>query len=635
MTRAALRFLVPPVVGGVLFLSAVGCDARPPVTARDGGGDADTPPTSCIAGTAGFRCEGSEAIECNADGTVASRSDCSATSQVCVDGLGCRMCRPSSFRCNGNDVERCNDSGTGYEPHMTCDAGAGRMCNSVIGACTSACDDAAATNSYIGCEYWPVTTSNSQVEPEFLPAVVIANPQSAQVNVMITGPGGFSQSISISPGATQTVELPWVSALKGTTGMEVSAQVAGGAYRVVSNLPVTVYQFNALEYRISRDCAGETDLPDGQCFSYTNDASLLLPTHVLTGNYMVMSRPSMLTRVTDGLGSQTFGSPGFFTIVGVSPTPVTVDIQFRGRVAAGGAIRAFNAGESGSFTLNQGDVLQIVGQLPTSCTPGYTDTIPGGIFGGSTTVDYCTVGSEYDLTGTEIRATGPVQVIAGHNCAFVPYNRWACDHLEEALFPLEAWGTESIISKTQAPMGRTEPNIVRIVSGRDGNAITFDPPSVATGRTLNRGEFMEFEATQSFRVTGSEALMVGQFIVGQDYAGYRASGDMGQGDPAMSLGIPSEQFRTSYTFLAPSSYPTNFVNVTAPSGATVTLDGTQVTGFAPLGGTGMSVAQVSIPSGQHSISSDQPFGIVVYGFGTYTSYVYPGGLDLEAINIPF
>jgi hypothetical protein len=30
-----------------------------------------------------------------------------------------------------------------------------------------------------------------------------------------------------------------------------------------------------------------------------------------------------------------------------------------------------------------------------------------------------------------------------------------------------------------------------------------------------------------------------------------------------------------------------------------------------------------------------PFGIVVYGFGSYTSYMYPGGLDLTAINIPF
>ena len=35
------------------------------------------------------------------------------------------------------------------------------------------------------------------------------------------------------------------------------------------------------------------------------------------------------------------------------------------------------------------------------------------------------------------------------------------------------------------------------------------------------------------------------------------------------------------------------------------------------------------------MTGNQEFGIVVYGFGNYTSYMYPGGLDLEAIDIPF
>jgi hypothetical protein len=126
--------------------------------------------------------------------------------------------------------------------------------------------------------------------------------------------------------------------------------------------------------------------------------------------------------------------------------------------------------------------------------------------------------------------------------------------------------------------------------------------------------------------------MVGQFLVGQDYAGSGSSGAEGQGDPAMSLAIPSEQFRTDYTFLAPSSYPTSYVAVTAANGSTVTLDGTPVSGFAPVGSTGFGTTNVMIPPGRHSITGSQPFGIVVYGYGSYTSYMYPGGLDLEAIN---
>ena len=271
-------------------------------------------------------------------------------------------------------------------------------------------------------------------------------------------------------------------------------------------------------------------------------------------------------------------------------------------------------------------MVQLVGELPTSCSPGFTDSVAGA------DIDYCTVSADYDLTGTEIVATGGrIEVNSGHNCTFVPYNRWACDHLEEAMFPLETWGTESIISASQ-PI-RSEPNVIRIMSGAPNNSLTFDPtPPGVSPRTLNRGEVMEFESAVSFRVTGTGPLMITQTLVGQDYAGIGMAGDMGEGDPAMSLGIPTEQFRTQYSFLAPTTYTRSYVNVTAPSGATVTLDGTVVTGFTPVGGTGFSVARVMISGGPHNISSGQPFGIVVYGFGSYTSYMYPGGLDFEEIN---
>ena len=590
-------------------------------------------PSMCVAGMPGFRCMGNEAVECLPDGTDGTTTNCVAAGQVCVAGVGCTTCRPNEFQCNGNNVERCNGTGTGWEPHATCDAATGQMCNSVVGACTSPCDDAAASNSYIGCEYWPVTTLNSQVNRDFSPAVVISNPQSSPAMITVTGPGGFNQMRTVAAGAAETVELPWVDALKGTIGEEASALVTGGAYRVQSTLPVTVYQFNPLEYRLARDCSDESPLDpgfgDNACFSFSNDASLLLPTHVMTGNYIAMAWPSMLNQITqDGIfGPMTSlaGSPGFITIVGVSATPVTVNVSYRGRVVAGSGVSAGTPGSNGSFTLNQGDVVQLVGDIPTTCTVGDTDV------SGTATVEYCNVGGDYDLTGTEIRATGPIQVLSGHNCTFVPYNRWACDHLEEAMFPLETWGTETIVSASQ-PL-RSEPNVIRIMSGADGNTLSFDPmPAGASSMTLNRGQVAEFEASESFRVSGTAALMVTQALVGQDYAGISTAGDMGEGDPAFSLGIPTEQFRTSYSFLAPTTYTRSYVNVTAPTGATVTLDGSPVSGFTAVGGTGFSVGRVMITGGQHNISSDQPFGIVVYGFGSYTSYMYPGGLDFEEIN---
>lgn len=620
--------LITLTVAAALVLGACGGRARTRTDAgpmRDGG----PAPVSCSRGGPPVVCQGVLELQCGSDGSVQGMRNCGTEGLVCAPGLGCRTCQPGRGSCDGNTTQLCNADGTGYTPGMMCDGAAGESCNPTTGTCASLCRDAEASNSYIGCEYWPTPVLNSNVAPEFEFAVVVANPQTVQADITITRGGSMVRTVTVNAGGLETIKLPWVNELKGTAGSEASALVPGGAYRLRSTVPVTVYQFNALDYRIPRDCASEPDLlPDGQCFSYTNDASLLLPTHVLTGNYMVLSRPAMLNELPGLFGPELAGSPGYFAVIGVDEAPVTVGINFTAHVAAGGGVSSYAPGGMDTFTLDQGDVLQIVSGMPTRCTPGGSDTPSPG-----TTVTYCTVGADYDLTGTEIRASGRVAVISGHNCDFVPFNRWACDHLEEAMFPLEAWGSDYVISATEPLRG--EPNLLRIVSSHDGNMITFDPASVSAPRMLNRGQMVELETRGDVRLTAPDAFMVAQFLVGQDYEGYGASGMMGNGDPAFSLGIPTEQFRTSYTFLAPESYAISYVNVTAPSGQPVTLDGSPVAGWRDVGGTGMATARVMIPGGQHRIEAAVAFGIVVYGFGSYTSYMVPGGLDFEAINIPF
>ena len=77
-----------------------------------------------------------------------------------------------------------------------------------------------------------------------------------------------------------------------------------------------------------------------------------------------------------------------------------------------------------------------------------------------------------------------------------------------------------------------------------------------------------------------------------------------------------------------------------PVGTTVLLDGSPVpaSAFVPIGGSGFAVARVSLAGGSgdgnHRAESSTPFGISVYGYGQYTSYWYPGGLDLAEIPIP-
>lgn len=603
---------------------------RPRVDAGGPGTDSGTTTTACSAGGPSVICLGNQEIACNPDGSESGRRNCPDLGQVCSPELGCTVCIPGRSTCSGNDVQRCNADGTAYETIATCDPSTGATCNATVGACTNPCEEAAASNSYIGCEYWPVAVANG-VYDEFEFAVVVSNPQSTDTTVTVTRGGSpVGSPVTIPPGEIRSITLPWVAALRSSD--EGSGIVAGGAYRLQSTLPVTVYQFNPLEYELPRDCpASPNDSPgDGRCNSFSNDASLLLPTHVLTPNYLVTSFPTRMNQQS-GLGSTQVGTtPGFFTVTAADPGETTVTITFGGDVLAGtsGPVTAFTQGSTGTFTLQQGDVLQVYSAAPATCTVGGSDQVD--IF---TRFEYCRVTAQHDLTGSEVRATQRVAVIAGHECAFIPYNRWACDHIEEQLFPEESWGRDAFVSITQ-PL-RSEPNLIRIVSGRDGNMLTFDPPSAHAATTLNRGQVLEFEAINSFRVQGTEAIQVAQFLVGQDYAGIGTSGEGGQGDPSMSLAIPTDQFRTSYAFLAPTTYAQSYINVTAPMGATVTLDGNPVSGFGPVGTTGYGVARVPVSGGAHEIEGSMAFGIVVYGFGSYTSYMYPGGLDLEEINVPF
>ena len=143
---------------------------------------------------------------------------------------------------------------------------------------------------------------------------------------------------------------------------------------------------------------------------------------------------------------------------------------------------------------------------------------------------------------------------------------------------------------------------------------------------------------EHFRASGTAAFEIAQFMVGQDYAGIGTSGMDADGDPSMALVIPSAQYRTDYTFLAPLTYAQSYVNIIAPSTASVMLDGVALDdaaltgGWSAIGSTGMRVGRVAIEGGVHTVTSGSPVGILVYGFGRYTSYMLPGGLDLESIN---
>ena len=160
------------------------------------------------------------------------------------------------------------------------------------------------------------------------------------------------------------------------------------------------------------------------------------------------------------------------------------------------------------------------------------------------------------------------------------------------------------------------------------------------GSLTNAGDFVELtEATEDIRITADKKVVVMQYMIGSERTGelfgLPANTPVnGLGDPAMTL-VPSlDQFRLQYLFHAPTNYLTTYVNVIAPAGASIALDGVPVTGFSAIGASGLEVARVPLDnsgSGNHEITGNQAFGITVYGYGDYTSYWYPGGSDLNLV----
>lgn len=538
------------------------------------------------------------------------------------------FCVPRTRGCDGETPGVCRDDGSAYDPIAErCDTGAGLHCSPA--GCSNLCLEAERERSYIGCEYLATSTSNSPLAAELSFAVAIANPQLVPAHVTITRGSEVVRMLTVAPNALATEKLPPIEALIRESASPRSRRVLNGAYVIRSDVPVTAYQFNPLEYVIARDCAEEMGR-DGRCFSFTSDASLLLPAHALTGSYLVLSRAGQLLRLREGAQENVVMSPGFLTVI-ATVDDTSVEILAQGATTASSPsavtpVAALAAGERATFTLARGETLQLTSAVPASCpVESFEETFNG------TMLSYCPLGPAYDLTGTEIRASAPVAVFAGHNCAFVPYNRWACDHLEEAMFPVESWGKEVAVALTR-PL-REEPNLVRILSSADDNTITIDPPLVPA-RTLARGAYFEIETHQDIVISATQPISVAQTMVGQNFAGLGTVGNESPGDPSMAVGIPREQFRTNYTFLAPETYPESWISVVTPLDGVLTLDGRELGPAARIGASGLGTLTVMIRGGTHRITGTRPFGLIVYGFGTYTSYLYPGGLDYREIAPP-
>ena len=492
--------------------------------------------------------------------------------EACPEEFSCSFgqCIPSTCQ---EGESRCLDS----TQLLNCQDGQwveGELCEG--GACVRneclsiECAMAAIEQSYLGCEYLAVELPNAIVNPE-LPqnhspmGIVVTNPSPTESTyITIRNPQGEpsayvdqrqiplpprlagqnSPQIVQSEVKDQTgsiVELNGVQQLdqieipplgSGTFLMPPTFWGEGSlvdkkAYLVSSSNPIGAYQFTPY-------CCN---------YSFSNDASLLIPTSALGESYRFVGVPNWY--YLDPLDGSATDVPATLAIT-ASENQTTV----RFSLPPNGAIQADT---SNRLTIERGAYVAVLDQQDTLILRTT----------GNAPVPFGPVPRQPDLSGMFIESTAPISVISGHECTFYPSNLGACDHVEEQLFPIETWGqvfalvppkergnnvqTERIYWKIvgqasgarirlSAPISDLEvgdpgspgvPNCTRSLDPNDAQTIVIGPEG-----------FCEFSTRQAFDISSDQPIMVMGIISGQASVNPFSLGGDRLGDPAIFIVPP-------------------------------------------------------------------------------------------------
>ncbi len=425
-----------------------------------------------------------------------------------------------------------------------------------------------------GTEFWTCWMESFDRTNDF--GLAVANDGLSPATVTVSSPTRQLASAVIAPGAVNVFRFD--PADRNAPLMLVGTRKAMASYRINSDVPVTVYQFNTL-------------LKSAVTRNHTHDGVTVLPVTALGPRYRISSWPQV----------EFTGQPGrgLLAVVAFAALPTTVTITPTAPTLAGD-IGASPAGTPIVVTLQRGEVLQLASDL---------------------------LGS--DLTGTVVTADRPIAVFGGSVCSQVPAGTRFCDHLEEQYFPTQAWGKEFLAVKSKAR--GTIPDYWRVLAQRDGTSVTLAPDPIGGGpHALAAGEFLQFSSVSDVVVQGSLPLQVTQYFAGSTYSGLNT----GPGDPSLILTVPTEQFETDFLFYVPDLFSDDNVILVKPAGATFLLDGMQIpqASFAAIGSSGFEKAIVPVADGVHSAIASEPSMVYVFGFERDTSYGYYAGGRPEPIG---
>lgn len=615
-------------------------------TTADTGGDATGTSTVAPTSTSGESGSGGETTSTTAmtttnpttgpttDATSTGASTGGSTGDPVLSDMGSPDLPPPTKLCSDDLHSVVDEQGVVLE---TCPAEQG----CANGACVPACDSAASIQANFGCQF--VVPTPPAYPPALPPcfAVFLANTWGHPSKVTLSR-GGMAIDTSVAlrlatPGVAPKdwppvpaegipadgvgvlflssdpnaimpenqvpLTCPFTPAVNASTVIKGSGR--GQAFQIGSDIPLTAYDI----------------LPFGGARSHFPSAELLFPASVWGTNYVALAPMP---------GTHNVPGPLWLQIVGLEDG-TKVEVRPTVNLPAGTGINGAMAGQLAAYELGAGEVLQ------WELAPGSKDS-----------------------SGSLLLADKPVALFTGNRFLRlqpVPAPGGEAAHQQNSA--VTALGIEYVAAPYETRKKDLTPEMVeyRFVGVVDGTQLTYDPPIPGAPAMLNKGQVADISTELAFRVYSQgethpfalAQVMDTANLPGGSRPGATAPGyGPALGDEEFVVMLPPAQFLSRYAFFTDPTYATTNLVVTRVKQdgafAPVNVDCLgELGGWKPVGNDGLfefttvdlvraDIGNMGCKNGHHLAESKGPFGMVVWGLDSYSSYAYPAGGSAVALT---
>jgi hypothetical protein len=408
---------------------------------------------------------------------------------------------------------------------------------------------------------------------------------------------------SIMPENQVPLSCPVKPAVNASTVIKGSGR--GAAFTISADIPVTAYDI----------------LPFGGARSHFPSAELLFPTSVWGTNYVAMAPPA---------GTHNPPGPMWLQIVGLEDG-TKVELKPTADLLQGVGLNGAMTGQLAAYELGAGEVLQW--ELPQTVKDG---------------------------SGTLLLSDKPVALHAGNRfLRLQPVPAPGGESAHQQNLAVSALGVEYVAAPYETRRKDLAPEDVeyRFVGVVDGTELSYDPPVAGAPATLAKGQVVDISTKLAFRVRAQDSdhpfalaqLMDTANLPGGSRPGATAPGfGLALGDEEFVIVLPPAQFLRRYAFFTDPTYATTNLVVTRVKNndefKPVTVDCLgELGGWQPVGQDGLyevttadlvraDIGVNGCKNGHHIAESEGPFGMVVWGLDSYSSYAYPAGGSARALT---